>query len=306
MQSKYVLKQGSQGDLVYLLQDILGLVKDGQFGHKTTAAVLNFQRRNGLKADGIVGPMVWLELGYNPLEIEADTDTTTSATWIEQYNLPDDEYVKDKTSKKWIILHHTSGLNNPYKVIDDWAKDQRGRVGTHYVIGGLPVSANANSYNEFDGKILQAIPDQYWAWSLGTIKSQAFQKQSISIELCSAGALNEKNGEFFTWYGAKVHPSQVVRLEKMFKGKRYFHKYSSEQLDSLKALLLLLKDKHAINISKCLLEDIKLQKQGAFNFKPFYNHNTHLTGVLTHGQLKEGKMDLFPQPELISMLMKLS
>jgi hypothetical protein len=92
----------------------------------------------GLKGDGIVGPMTWKKLGLNPQELEADTDITTGATWIEQHPLPEGEYVKEETAKKWIFIHHTAGRHNPYKVIDQWGRDQRGRIGTHYVIGGQP------------------------------------------------------------------------------------------------------------------------------------------------------------------------
>ena len=62
------LRQGSTGVDVRLLQRLLneensaGLVTDGIFGAKTRSAVINFQRRFSLAADGIVGPATWNRL----------------------------------------------------------------------------------------------------------------------------------------------------------------------------------------------------------------------------------------------------
>jgi|GEM_PF-2744086 len=61
--------RGSRGDAVRKLQELLnkkgfdcGAV-DGIFGSKTYAAVVAFQKANGLSADGIVGPLTWGKLG---------------------------------------------------------------------------------------------------------------------------------------------------------------------------------------------------------------------------------------------------
>ena len=50
-----VLKLGSRGNEVKLLQEKLNLKVDGIFGPLTEEAVKNFQRSNGLKVDGIAG-----------------------------------------------------------------------------------------------------------------------------------------------------------------------------------------------------------------------------------------------------------
>ena len=50
-----VLKLGSRGNDVKLLQEKLNLKVDGIFGPLTEEAVKDFQRSNGLKVDGIVG-----------------------------------------------------------------------------------------------------------------------------------------------------------------------------------------------------------------------------------------------------------
>lgn len=61
--------RGSRGDAVRKLQELLnkkgfdcGAV-DGIFGSKTYAAVVAFQKANGLSADGIAGPLTWGKLG---------------------------------------------------------------------------------------------------------------------------------------------------------------------------------------------------------------------------------------------------
>ena len=107
-QSKYVLKQGHSGDLVEAIQERLGLRVDGVFGPRTKNAIKAFQISVDLKGDGIVGPMTWKKLGLRPHELEADTDITTGATWIEQYPLPDGEYVKQETGGKVYFVNFLS------------------------------------------------------------------------------------------------------------------------------------------------------------------------------------------------------
>ncbi len=49
-------------DVLYL-QNKLGVNPTGPFGPKTQAAVVAFQKKHKLKADGIVGPVFWSKLG---------------------------------------------------------------------------------------------------------------------------------------------------------------------------------------------------------------------------------------------------
>ncbi|MFI8490210.1 peptidoglycan-binding protein [Streptomyces rubrogriseus] len=50
---------GARGQAVKALQVQLGVRADGIFGSKTRTAVSNFQKRNRLAADGVVGPATW-------------------------------------------------------------------------------------------------------------------------------------------------------------------------------------------------------------------------------------------------------
>lgn len=53
------IKRGSTGEEVRTLQKFLNLISDGKFGEITEEAVKEFQREQGLFADGIVGVKTW-------------------------------------------------------------------------------------------------------------------------------------------------------------------------------------------------------------------------------------------------------
>lgn len=78
-----VLKQGSRGDRVKTVQQKLirwGYLKgsaDGIFGAKTKAAVVAFQKKNGLTADGIIGTRTAQALG---ISLSGTTSSSSSAS----------------------------------------------------------------------------------------------------------------------------------------------------------------------------------------------------------------------------------
>ena len=78
-----VLKQGSRGDTVKTMQQKLirwGYLKgtaDGVFGAKTRSAVIGFQKKNGLTADGIVGKATAQAMG---LKLTSSTSSSSSSS----------------------------------------------------------------------------------------------------------------------------------------------------------------------------------------------------------------------------------
>lgn len=58
-----ILKKGSNGEEVKILQKFLGVLDDGDFGQMTENAVKSWQKRNGLLDDGIVGPITIAKMG---------------------------------------------------------------------------------------------------------------------------------------------------------------------------------------------------------------------------------------------------
>lgn len=67
-----MLKIGSTGEDVKILQRRLGLIADGVFGTATEKKVLEWQKSNGLSPDGIVGKLTWekMKLGLTITEVK--------------------------------------------------------------------------------------------------------------------------------------------------------------------------------------------------------------------------------------------
>jgi peptidoglycan hydrolase-like protein with peptidoglycan-binding domain len=61
-----LISAGAQGSEVTAVQRALGISTSGSFDARTAAAVKQFQQRNGLAVDGIVGPQTKAALGLAP------------------------------------------------------------------------------------------------------------------------------------------------------------------------------------------------------------------------------------------------
>ena len=54
-----LMRNGSRGMAVYIVQNCVGATADGDYGSITESSVLAYQRAHGLTADGIVGEQTW-------------------------------------------------------------------------------------------------------------------------------------------------------------------------------------------------------------------------------------------------------
>ena len=85
-----LLRSGSQGNFVYLLQFILNqygynLSVDGIFGSRTLNAVRDFQRNNSLSVDGLVGTNTWRTLlTLSPYPLLREGDRGAYVTFLQQ------------------------------------------------------------------------------------------------------------------------------------------------------------------------------------------------------------------------------
>jgi len=291
-----ILKIGSKGKNVEIIQSALGLRPDGDFGKMTEDAVRAWQKKNGLKIDGIVGPKTWDMMGF------ATTDNSehvliTKGLVIEQHYLPSSEYKVGPTKKEYCFLHHTAGWHKPKLIIDSWAKDTRGTVATEFVLGGPSIKGDDNGW---DGVLVQAFPEGGYGWHLGQNGSQQMHTNSVGIEVCNFGYI--VNGK--TYSDTVAHESQIVTLDKVFRGHKTWHRYSDTQIEVLRKLILYIAERDNIDVRAGLVAEIKVKGAAGFD----YNDNAYygkIKGLWTHTNVRKDKYDMFPQQELLDMLVSL-
>jgi len=301
-----LLKKGSRGEEVKELQKALGEGADGIFGSGTEAAVKKFQKENGLDVDGMVGTKTWEAIGIDSSSssvAEESEYTTKDGLVIDREYLDKDEYVRDygKIEPLGFFIHHTAGWDNPYNTINNWNRDSRGRVATQYCIGGTNVKGKEAKY---DGVVVECFPNNYLGWHLGKVGNFKISKFSGGVELNNFGYLKKKDGKYYTYVNTEVKPEFVCDLGYKFRGHQYWHAYSDKQIESLRLLLLHLKDIYPkmdlVNGLPKLLKDGMSPKDAfEFNTDAYYGKQF---GLWTHTNVRKDKFDCFPQPELVEML----
>ena len=292
-----VLKIGSRGNEVKELQEFLGIGADGIFGKGTASSVKDYQKINGLTVDGIVGPSTWDSMGLATTDNSEQTYTTENGLIVNKHFLPVGEYKQGPTNKEYVFVHHTAGWHNPYKCIDSWGRDSRGAVATEFVLGGQSVKGNDTKY---DGEMVQAFPEGSYGWHLGKNGSQHMHTHSVAIEVCNFGYI--KDGK--TYAGTRVADNQIVTLSQPFRGYKDWHRYSDKQIESLHKWILWISERDGIDVRKGLPDLIRKIGVSAFEFQEdaYYGR---VKGLWTHTNTRKDKYDMFPQQELIDMLLSL-
>ena len=311
-----LLKKGDSGPEVKKLQTILNIIPDGKFGPMTEKAVMRFQLEKNLKVDGIVGNQTWSLLTMSKHSNEAiDEDTDTTGQYFEsgydlmihKHYLPSNEYLTKIGRLEYCFLHHTAGRENPYKVIDHWGRDDRGRVSTEFVIGG---QNHKNNSDQYDGAVVQAFPASGYGWHLGKTGSGHMNKHSIGIEICSTGYLKEQINsdgvkEYYTYFKSKVDPSQVAKLTVPFRGFMHYHKYSDKQIEEVGKLLKYIAERDEIDMRLGLQQWIKKYgPQKAFEFQEDAYYGK-VKGLLTHTNVRKDKSDCYPDERLVEVILNL-
>ena len=296
---------------------------DGNFGQNTLVSVTNFQRAVGIKADGVVGIQTWSNIvnfhenKSTPIEEPKNKDIPHKISYIGEDGLKiydclleeDEYYSNDITQKDTIFLHHTAGGSRPDWSIGGWErdflKDKSGnpvldengnpkplKVATSYLIGR---SSSSKKDTLWDGKVLRAFDDRYWAYHLGISKnSKKLNSMSIGIEICNYGPLTQgKDGRFYNYVNRPINDEDVIELDKPFRGFRHYERYTDEQIESTRKLIIYLQKRWSIEIESGIYDEDWFE----YNDKWFQNG-----GLRSHTQVRSDKFDIFPQKEMIQML----
>lgn len=203
--------------------------------------------------------------------------------------------------KRQIYIHHTVSSGNPINVITWWQQREMmtgEKVATAYVIAGRKTTPTS-SYK--DGEIYSAFPDKYWAAHLGKptrtpgtnpLPASTLHKQSIAIELCNWGWLEQINDQYYTNKGTVIPANEVLPLD--YRHKPYYQLYTDAQIESLRQLLL-----HLTN-----LYDIPRNFHPMFGICPEALEGK--PGIFSHTSVRSDKWDCAPQPKLLEMLRSLA
>lgn len=236
-----------------------------------------------------------------------------------EYHLPKAQYLQGGPLKTWAFLHHTAGWENPKQTIDGWALDARGTIATEFVLGGQSVK---NNDIKFDGQMIQAFPKGGYGWHL-TLGNTQMHRESIGLEVCNFGpltvsgyykwnAVTKKNdwialtpGKFYTYVGTEVAINQIVKLDQKFRGFEYFHKYSNAQVEGMQQFLYHCVEHECVDIRKGLPQLIKQIGAFAAFDKCDVTMCEREKGTWCHTNVQKGKIDLFPQNEVVEMLLNL-
>jgi hypothetical protein len=209
--------------------------------------------------------------------------------------MDDNEFIRVETEKKQIYLHHTAGNSSGVNVIRYWNNDKRGRVATCVVISGKDAKMSK------DGEICQAFSSKYWGYHLG-VKKEIFgamhveykllDKNSIGVEICNWGYLTEKDGTFYNYVNGVVPEDEVTTLETPYKRKRYWHRYTDAQIESVRQLLVFWNKRYGISITynECDMWNVSKRALRGEN------------GLFTHNSVRPDKLDIYPCPRMIEML----
>ena len=217
------------------------------------------------------------------------------------WNFLETQYVREKTIKRQITIHHTvsgDGVDGDMR----WWQSQPERIATPFVI-------------DREGRLHKCFSDDFWAFHLGCKQShfsnagltyKKLDPHNIGIELDSWGPLlKHTDGKYYpvTFSNGKFIPNLKCKpadniyeycSSQKYRSFQYYERYTTAQLNALNELLIYLQKKH--NIKANYHSEIWSVCTRALRGDE---------GIYSHTSFRPDKSDVHPQVELVNLLKSL-
>ncbi|TAH27954.1 MAG: hypothetical protein EAZ06_11850 [Cytophagales bacterium] len=227
--------------------------------------IVSFQKENNLTPDGLAGAKTYSVLYQKVLNV------------IELQNFAGHFYPQI-FPKNQIIWHHSAGWDNARGMYDGWRADAVRHVAT-----AIGITDNGTVFRGYD--------EQFWAHHIGMqhpfnlIRNQ----QSVAVEICNWGALQETSKGLQTWAGIILPKEKAIELN--YKNIKFYEIYTDLEIETLKKWTLL----------NAMRFDIPLNYNEKDMWEISQNAIQGKAGVYTHNSFLTWKSDVSPQPKLIEM-----
>lgn len=271
------------------------LVIDGYFGNITLRSLKAFQKKYNLDVTGIADSFTLSALKAAQKRTSKEENYTNRIINYKNLdvdlsvNQASEQYIKQKTKKDKIFIHHNVGGPNPKYVSNFWDNISP-RSASPFLIEGR---------GDSDGRIYEVFNPYFWSFHLGVKGSKGkLDKSSIGIELCSWGALKKRGDNFYNIYGDKISSDEVIKLEKPWRGNYYYHSYSDKQLESLEKLIEHICVEYKIEIQDFCFDNkwLEFDKSIITSNKP---------GIWSHSSVRKDVSELYPDQRIFSILNKI-
>jgi hypothetical protein len=165
-----VLKRGDNNEIVKKIQVVLGVDPIGNFGPKTEEAVKAWQTKNGLKADGLVGPATLAKMGITvdnkPVVFKASKAAAFTKEQIETaVKSKGYKWFEDKDLQLNIVgIRNSSTGLKVTNLFDDWltlSYKEKGEWKTH--VWQATTDPGTKGVMKFGNKagVARLVPGQY-------------------------------------------------------------------------------------------------------------------------------------------------
>lgn len=260
------------------------------------ASIEEFQRAMYLTVDGLFGMKSYTALYNRLLDVEL-------------YNF-EGYYFKEAYEKRQFIWHHGAGRDNARGMFEWWKIDNVTHVATAAGVtdsGKLSlgfderhwaasIGCGVRSFMEFNIPITyeQWYNHKKQIWQTISSNNRNLDRHAVAIEICNWGQLSKRGDKYYSWANTEVPADKVIEIP--FRNARYFERYTSKEIETLKYWTLLNAMRFDIPLDYNEVNMWEVNKD-ALSGKP---------GLYTHCSYRHDKTDVYPHPELITMAKSLN